>query len=208
MECGLIDVKELSNIHEPERYVCVWLDKKPDEPHIPSHGDMRWDMRPGDWWEIWPDLLTHPCAYLFAPQHPERDGPPRFEDWVESWPPEAEWEHLVPQQYHRHVRKILDALPSGPRASAISGHMGLHGASPYDSDRYGGGGANDTMLRQLVRTLLGVDEGDRQNMARLLSTLALAPDSTRTMDALKGALTPRLQEPLRAVRSTGFGDFN
>jgi hypothetical protein len=64
------------------------------------------------------------------------------------------------------------------------------------------------MLRQLVRTLLGVDEGDRQNMARLLSTLALAPDSTRTMDALKGALTPRLQEPLRAVRSTGFGDFN
>lgn len=205
MDCGLIDIKELARVNEPERYVCVWVDKKPDEPHMPSNGVMRWDIRPDDWWEIWPDLLSHPCAYLFAPHHPNRVGPPKFDDWVESWPPEIEWEHLVPQEYHRHVRKILDALPIGPQASAISGHMGLHGASVSDSSRYGS--ENDSMLRQLVRTLLWVNEEDRQTTARLLSTLALAPDSARTMNALKGALTPKLQEPKRAVRSTGFGDF-
>lgn len=206
MEYELIDVKDLSNVHEPGRYVCVWVDKQPDEPHMPSDGKMRWDLRPSDWWKIWPDLLTHPCAYLFAPNHPERDGPPNFEDWVESWPPEVEWERFVPLQYHRNVRKILDALPSGPLASAISGHMGLHGASPYDSDRYGG--AQEAMLRQLVRTLLGVEEKDRQDTARLLSTLALAPDSARTVHALRGVLTTKSQEPMRAVRSTGFGDFH
>lgn len=206
MDSGLVDVSELTRVREPERYVCVWVDKQPDEPHLPSHGAMRWDLRPDDWWEIWPDLLSHPCAYLFAPNHPERDGPPRFEDWVASWPPDADWEHLVPLQYHRQVRKILDALPSGAQATAISGHMGLHGASSHDFQRYGN--AEDVMLHQLVRTLLGVEEGDRQNAARLLSTLALAPDSVRTVEALKGALTPRLQEPRRAVRSTGFGEFS
>lgn len=205
MDCGLIDLKDLSKANEPERYVCVWVDKTPDEPHMPSDGVMRWDIRPDDWWEIWPDLMTHPCAYLFAPNHPERDGPPKFDDWVASWPPEIEWEHLVPQQFHRHVQKILDALPSGPQASAISGHMGLHGASVFDSNRYGS--TNDLMLHQLVRSLLGVNEEDRQNTARLLSTLALAPHSACTVDALKGALTPKLREPVRAVRSTGFGDF-
>lgn len=205
MEGGLIDVSDLTRAREPERYVCVWVDKQPDEPHMASNGVMRWDIRPDDWWEIWPDLVSHPCAYLFALHHPDRDGPPRFEDWVASWPPEIEWEHLVPQQYHRHVRKVLEALPSGPQASAISGHMGLHGASVLDSNRYGN--ANDTMLHQLVRTLLGVEEEDRQTAARLLSTLALAPDSARTAEALKGALAPKLQEPRRAVRSTGFGDF-
>lgn len=205
MESGLIDVKDLAKANEPERYVCLWVDKSPEEPHLPSHGEMRWDIRPDDWWLIWPDLLAHPCAYLFAPKHPDREGPPKFEDWVQSWPPEVEWEELVPQQYHRHVRKIRDAMLTGPQASAISGHMGLHGASLVDSNGYGG--ANDTLLRQLVRTLLGVDEEHRQDAARLLSTLALAPDSPRTMDALKGALAPKPQEPRRAVRSTGFGDF-
>jgi hypothetical protein len=167
---------------------------------------MRWDIRPDDWWKIWPDLVSHPLAYLFALHHPERDGPPKFDDWVASWPPGIEWEHLVPQEYHRHVQRILDAAPSGgPQTAAISARMGLQGASAHDSNRYGN--LSDTMLHQLVRTLLAVEKEDRHNTARLLSTLALAPDSAITVDALKHALTPKLQEPRRAVRSTGFGDF-
>lgn len=205
MDSGLVDVSELTKIREPERYVCVWVDKHPDDPHMPSNGVMRWDLRPDDWWEIWPDLLSHPCSYLFAPNHPERDGPPSFDDWVMSWPPGIEWEHLVPQEYHRHVRKILETMPVPARASTISAHMGLHSGPVHDSNRYGN--VSDTMLHQLVRTLLGVEQEDRQNAARLLSTLALAPDSAITVDALKIALTPKLREPRRAVRSTGFGDF-
>lgn len=23
---------------------------------------MRWDLRPNDWWQIWPELVTHPDA--------------------------------------------------------------------------------------------------------------------------------------------------
>ena len=205
MEGGLVDISELTKAREPERYVCVWVDKYPDDPHTPSSGAMRWDIRPDDWWEIWPDLLSHPCAHLFALNHPEREGPPNFDDWVASWPPGVEWEHLVPQEYHRHVRKILETLPVTARASTISAYMGLSGSSVQDSNRYGN--VNDTMLHQLVRTLLGVEPEDRQNAARLLSTLALSPDSAHTVDALKMALTPKLQEPRRAVRSTGFGDF-
>ena len=47
------------------------------------------------------------------------------------------------------------------------------------------------MLQSLVKTLLGVSESERENVARLLSTLALAPDSNRTLGALQISLNGR-----------------
>lgn len=181
---------------EPPRYLCVWIDRTPDEPHMPSSGVMRWDLRQDDWWTIWPDLLAHPCAYLFAPKHPSREGPPNFADWVASWPAGLDWEKIIPPHLHDHVCKILSTLPSLTQQPAIeaSGSV-VRYAAPEDATRAAAidpmNEAN-MMLRLLVKTLLGVSEAERENTARLLSTLALAPDSARTLDALKVAIsTPK-----------------
>lgn len=182
---------------ESVRYLCVWLDRTPDEPHMPSSGVMRWDLRQDDWWKNWPELLAHPCAYLFAPKHPNREGPPKFADWVASWPVGLDWEILVPTQFHDRVREILATLPPPAQAvaAADSGSVVRYAApenalraAPIDPANDG-----DAMLRMLVKTLLGVSETERENTARLLSTLALAPDSARTLDALKTSFTkPKL----------------
>lgn len=177
---------------EPSRYLCVWIDKTPDEPHMLSSGVMRWDLRPSDWWEIWPELLAHPCAYLFAPTHPNRDGPPKFSDWVASWPKGLDWEKIVPQQFHERVRGILTTLPPPEQASATSdGGAVVRYAAPENAPRalaIDPPNEEAVMLRLLVKTLLGVSEAERENTARLLSTLVLAPDSARTLDALKTAI--------------------
>lgn len=181
---------------ESVRYLCVWIDRKPDEPHMPSNGVMRWDLQ-DEWWKNWPELLAHPCAYLFAPKHPNREGPPKFADWVASWPVGLDWEKLVPAQFHDRVREILVTLPPPTQAAALadSGSVVRYAspenatkAAPIDPANDG-----DAMLRMLVKTLLGVSETERENTARLLSTLALAPDSARTLDALKTAIAkPKL----------------
>lgn len=77
----------------PMRYSCLWkdgqhywMDSQPNKPHWPDSAVMRWDLLPDKWHAVWPELITHPCAILFAPMHPLRDGPPKFADWVTSWP--------------------------------------------------------------------------------------------------------------------------
>ncbi len=178
---------------EPPRYICVWVDRTPEEPHMPSAGVMRWELRPNDWWKYWPELLAHPCAYLFAPTHPNRDGPPRFADWVAAWPPGLDWEKIVPFQYHERVRAILATLPPAVDTSATPGTgTVVRYAAPENAPKaLPIDPPNDeaTMLQLLVKTLLGVSEPERENTARLLSTLALAPDSARTLDALKQSLS-------------------
>lgn len=174
---------------EPARYLCVWIDRDPDQPHLPPSGVMRWDLRPNDWWTQWPELLAHPCAYLFAPTHPTRDGPPRFADWIASWPKDFDWESFVPEQFHAKVREILPTLPTGPTTETVDA-AGLvvryavpeHAISTMPTQP---AGRESMLLQQLVQTLLGVSEEERENTARLLSTLALAPDSARTLEALK-----------------------
>lgn len=77
---------------ESRRYECrwdgdrhYWVDATPHLPHWPESYVMRWDLRP-NWHDIWPELIDHPCALLFAPVHPHRTGPPSFFEWVKSWP--------------------------------------------------------------------------------------------------------------------------
>lgn len=178
---------------EPSRYLCVWIDRTPEEPHMPSSGVMRWDLRPNDWWKNWPELLAHPCAYLFAPVHPNRDGPPKFADWVAAWPVGLDWEKIVPIQFHDRVRGILATLPPPEQAPAKSNADTIvRYAAPENAPRalaIDPANENAMMLRLLVKTLLGVNEAERETTARLLSTLALAPDSARTLDALKTSIS-------------------
>ena len=77
---------------ESGRRVHYWTDTTPAEPIWPPSAVMRWDLRPDDWHLIWAELIDHPCALLFAPKHPHRPGPPRFLDWVQSWPAGFDWE--------------------------------------------------------------------------------------------------------------------
>jgi hypothetical protein len=87
---------EVADVDEHSRYFItwpngyslgahVWNDRKPHLPHWPESAVMRWDMRK-DWDKIWYELIDHPCAIYFAPNHPDRVGNPVFADWVKSWP--------------------------------------------------------------------------------------------------------------------------
>ncbi len=160
---------------------------------MPSSGIMRWDLCQKDWWENWPELLAHPCAYLFAPIHPNREGPPKFADWVASWPVGLDWEKIVPLQYHDQVHEVLATLQPPEQATAVpTASTGVRYAAPENAPRAMAIDADNEsamMLRLLVKTLLGVSETERENTARLLSTLALAPDSARTLEALKSSIS-------------------
>lgn len=181
--------------HEPPRYLCVWIDRTPEEPHMPSAGVMRWDLHPDDWWEMWPELMAHPCAYLFAPKHPSRDGPPKFADWVASWPVGLDWEKIVPMQFHERVRVIL-ASPPPPEIDSVLVDKStvVRYAAPDIAPKpttIDPPNEADLMLRLLVKHLLDVSQGERVNTAQLLSTLALAPDSARTLLAIKASIAKK-----------------
>ena len=156
---------------------------------------MRWDTRPADWWDHWPELLAHPCAYLFAPTHPNREGPHKFADWVASWPVGLDWERVVPAQYHEKVREILPALSTRQPAmqpsqidsnGAVVRYAALSGDATAATMETAS--SEPSMLAMLVKALMGVSEAERENTARLLSTLALAPDSARTLEALRTSI--------------------
>lgn len=89
------------------RYRCVWEDSRhhwvdldPTKFPCPDSSVMRWDLRPDDWHRIWPELLDHPCAVLYAPKYPGRTielikaAVPMFQtapdlrpdDWERIWP--------------------------------------------------------------------------------------------------------------------------
>lgn len=184
---------DLPTFSEPPRYLCVWIDRTPENPHMPSTGVMRWDLRPDDWWTIWPELLAHPCAYLFAPTHPNREGSSSFVGWVASWPVGWDWEKTVPPDLHDHVRKTLATLasPTQTPVSDASGSVVRYAAPERTAmaEPIVPVSQGDMMLQLLVKTLLGVSDAERENTARLLSTLALAPDSARTLDALKTSIS-------------------
>lgn len=61
------------------RYICTWengrhrwTDHQPHKFPCPDSAVMRWDLRPDDWHRVWPELLDHPCAVLYAPKYPGR----------------------------------------------------------------------------------------------------------------------------------------
>lgn len=99
-----------------------WLDMRADEPHWPDSAVMRWDLRQNDWFKIWPELVSHPCALLFAPIHPDRAGAPAFADWVKSWPRSFDATELVasmPESGQEIVHLIWPELRKRKDAPAV-----------------------------------------------------------------------------------------
>ena len=146
---------------------------------------MRWDLRPDDWDKIWPELVDHPCALLFAPRHPERDGPPRFRDWVDSWPTGFDWEHDLPEHIHEAVRHALEESASIVDASTRTALE----SSPAVTDPEVKEARRSIQVEELIELLavllLEIDETKRLEISRQLQTLALAPDSGRVIQSLK-----------------------
>lgn len=159
-----------------------WVDHYPNEPHWPDSVVMRWDLRQSDWHKIWFELIDHPCAFLFAPRHPDRDGAPRFRDWVESWPEKFEWESQLPEHLHPAILKALSEIASDESLASgehIQPEFIQPSRPPIRTVE-----AED-ILEQLSVILLEVNDDNRQLIAKHLATLAMAPDSGRVIQALK-----------------------
>lgn len=170
----------------PDRQIHFWVDHEPTKPHWPDSAVMRWDLRQDDWHLIWPELIDHPCAKLFAPKHPSRAGPKRFSDWVASWPSDFNWKQELPIHLHPAIDQAL---------TDIAGSDGLpkdqQDAPPaYDSDLPQPRDASE-LVERLAVVLLEADDSDRFAISQALSTLAMAPDSGRTLDTLKRLLQGR-----------------
>lgn len=175
---------------EEGRNVHTWVDHRPEEPHWPDSAVMRWDTRPDDWHNIWPELIDHPCALLFAPKHPHRSGPPVFKDWVQSWPADYEWETKTPEQFHSAIRIALHHIASGAQhirdlQLAISSATECR-EDACDSDP-------SSLVNDLAITLRELDDSKRSEVAQLLSAFALAPDSAIVAASLKSLLVGQPQ---------------
>lgn len=170
-----------------------WVDHCPTEPHWPPSAVMRWDLRPRDWDKIWPELIDHPCAMLFAPRHPHRDGPRRFKDWVASWPRGFDWAHALPEHLHDAVRQALSDLSATSTVGSSDAESG--GSSPIEQPVLqlppNQSRSADDLVEQLVVALLEVDDSVRPELAQQLQALALAPDSGRVIQNLKNLLAQR-----------------
>lgn len=180
---------------EPQRYECkwrdeagrsvhYWVDHNPTEPIWPPANVMRWDLRPDDWHLIWAELLDHPCALLFAPKHPHRPGPPRFRDWVQSWPAGFDWVTELPEHLHEAVRRAqaeLSTIATEP-ATALPDAM-THTQERPSVAATVSGLVDDTVARLAV-LLRDLDDSKRGEAEKLLSTLVLAPDSAKVVHSL------------------------
>jgi hypothetical protein len=147
---------------------------------------MRWDLRQKDWHLIWPELIDHPCALLFAPTHPHREGPPRFRDWVRSWPAGFDWQREVPEQLHAAVRAALEEAPASETTPAVS-TPAAQVKELVQPDKAPRSRVED-LVEELAVVLLELDRSRQSAVSHLLATLVLAPDSGRIVQALKRAL--------------------
>jgi hypothetical protein len=182
-ECRWADPKQ-PHANPQEHF---WVDHKPGELHWPDGAVMRWDLRPDDWHIIWPELIDHPCALLFAPQHPQREGAPKFRDWVGSWPEGFNWKEDLPEHLHASVLAAMNepVKTNVPQASLET----RPGPSPKTTAAL----EIESVLEQLVVILLDISEESRPIIGRHLATLAMAPDSGRVIQQLKLAIKPKLE---------------
>lgn len=164
-----------------------WVDHHPSEPHWPDSGVMRWDLRQHDWHEIWPELIDHPCALLFAPRHPSRPGAPRFGDWVASWPINFKWEQELPEHLHAAVMKAKNEQSKSMASHENIGQMQVPEPTFAQSAKTVTPSTikAEEVIEQLAVILLNAPDDLRPIIGQHLSTLAMAPDSGRTIQALK-----------------------
>lgn len=170
---------------EAGRSVHYWVDNTPAEPIWPPSQVMRWDLRPNDWHLIWAELVDHPCALLFAPKHPHRPGPPRFRDWVQSWPAGFDWRKELPEHLHEAVLRAqaeISATATEPATTLPCApvHPQESPATNAPAPRLG---EEDTVTR-LALLLRALDDSKRGEAEKLLTTLVLAPDSARVIRSL------------------------
>lgn len=160
-----------------------WVDHRPNEAHWPESAVMRWDLRQNDWHTIWPELVDHPCALLFAPLHPLRLGAPRFRDWVASWPDGFDWKQEIPEHLHANVSRAKKELLE-PMAIQ-KGNSFQPGEDFVNPSSVAAAVNAENVLEQLAVILLDVSDELRPKIGQHLATLAMAPDSSRTIQALK-----------------------
>lgn len=168
---------------ESGRRVHYWTDTTPAEPIWPPSAVMRWDLRPDDWHLIWAELIDHPCALLFAPKHPHRPGPPRFRDWVQSWPAGFDWEGALPEHLHAAVRKAQAEIMAPPAEPSAPSPMepakqDTRPLRPLESVD------QDNTIERLALLLMALDESKRAEAEKLLTTLVIAPDSAKVVQSL------------------------
>ena len=178
---------------ESGRRVHYWVDNMPTEPHWPPSAAMRWGLRPDDWHEFWPELIDHPCALLFAPTHPHRSGPPRFRDWVQSWPAGFDWESDLPEHLHVAVRKAQAEIMAPPAEPSAPSPMepakqDTKPLKPFESVD------QDNTIERLALLLMALDESKRAEAEKLLTTLVIAPDSTKVVQSLSRLLNVSIRD--------------
>lgn len=120
-----------------DRFKIVWLDTRPDLPLSPGSVVMRWDLRPDIWNEVWPDLLFHPCAYMHAPQHPLRKGPPDPIELIRTLPPGFDWRVSAPPDLHPSVEAAVTELENNPELGAPVGKVLATSGTLYSIDTVG-----------------------------------------------------------------------
>ena len=173
-----------SSVQEDGNPAHYWVDHRPEEPHWPDSAVMRWDLRQADWHKIWPELIDHPCALLFAPRHPGREGAPIFRDWVASWPEGFRWEKVLPEHLRPAILKAKAELSLAAQSAASNSPNPQSDSTP-DGVTPTSSLEAENVLEQLSFILLEVADDRRHAIGQHLATLALAPDSGRIIQALK-----------------------
>ncbi|CAN7770410.1 hypothetical protein LJR290_007492 [Variovorax sp. LjRoot290] len=103
------------------RFKLIWVDTQPDLPLSTEPAVMRWSLRPDDWHKFWPELLMHPCAFVFAPSHPLREGAPSQIDFLQTLPPGYDWRSSAPQDLHESIEAAFTAMEDDPTLTAPKG---------------------------------------------------------------------------------------
>lgn len=171
------------------RQVHYWVDHSPSEPHWPDSAVMRWDLRPKDWDKIWPELVDHPCAMLFAPIHPHRPGPKRFGDWVQSWPEGFDWERSLPEHLHNAIRQSQKNIATGVTASTSAAAVNQTQPEQDMPARARLDLGPSDLIELLVSILVDVEDSYRPIIGQQLQALAMAPDSAKVVLALSELLS-------------------
>lgn len=119
------------------RFKVVWLDTRPDLPLSPGPGVMRWDLRPDDWLNFWPELLFHPCAYLHANNHPLKTETITALEMTRTLPEGFDWRASAPKELHQQIAAAFVELQQHPENAAPTGGVLIDSGTLYSVDTVG-----------------------------------------------------------------------
>lgn len=175
---------------EHDRFKLLWVDTRPDLPLKPSSEVMRWDLRPDDWYSYWPEMLFHPCCYVFAPNHPMRDGPVSLMDFLRMLPDGYDWRASAPPERHEEIESTLAAMQADPGLAGPVGRALVPTGRMYTIDTTG---------RAFALGTLSLDSAGEPVAAGSPVPPARALEDGSTGGARSAALIERLAELLLNV---------